>query len=69
MSRVFIAAVFGFGKDWKQPDSPLIGAILLINYGMLNNGICTAVISEATLYELIHMFIQVSVSLFLWISC
>lgn len=60
MSRLFIVAAFGFGSNWEQPDSPLIGSVL-INYGMLDNGICAAVtISATTLSELMHMFICVS---------
>lgn len=61
MSRLFIAAAFGFGSNWDQPDSPLIGSVL-INYGMVDHGVCAAVtISETTLSELMHMCIYISV--------
>lgn len=61
MSGLFIAAAFGFGSNWEQPDSPLIGSVL-INYGMQDNGTCTAVtISATTLTELMHMFIYISI--------
>lgn len=70
MSRLFVVAVFGFGKNWKQPDSPLIGAVL-INYALLNSGICAAVtISEASPYERIHMFTHISIRIYFpEISC